>query len=212
MRTVIGIATFRGREKVLEKTLESLKGQAADIRVHHNSKGRDYADNAKFIFLKDYSEPVYYLSCDDDILYPPTYVKDMVEAIDGLSAIVTHHGRILVRENKSYYRGGHQSFRATGDVGRIQSIDVAGTGVSGWRTDYFNPVELYLSKDLRMADLVFSLEAKKQGKEIFVLPHNAGYLKAQYIHPSKTIHGQEYSKDVRQGEIANEIFALKNRK
>lgn len=203
------MATFKGREKVLDKALESLEGQADDIRVHKNNKRIDYADNGKFVFLKDYSEPVLYFSCDDDIIYPPTYIEDMKAAIKRFGAIVTHHGRILARANRSYYRGGHRCFRATSRVFRSQKIDVAGTGVSGWDTSYFNPVELYKSKDLRMADLVFSLEAKKQNRKIFILEHSADYLQAQYIPPSQTIFGMESSKDVRQAQIANEIISLK---
>lgn len=209
MLKIIGIATMPGREEVLEQTLESLKGQADDIRVYDNSKGTNYTDNGKFFFLKDYSEPIYYFSCDDDIYYPPTYIKDMVFWIDRLNAIVTHHGRILVREIGTYYRGGHTTFRCTGIVNQVKKIDVAGTGVSGWRTDYFNPVNLYKAKDQRMSDLVFSLEAMKQGKDIYVLEHGAGYIKALFVPPNQTIHGQESRKDVRQGQIANEIFKLK---
>ena len=209
-RIIVGIATFKGREKTLQKTIQSLKGQVTDIWVYDNEHPDliDLADNGKFFKLSQIKEPCYFLTCDDDIIYPPTYVDDMVEAIDKHKCIVTHHGRILKKKNVPYYTG-HTPFHCMKRNLKELYIDVAGTGVTGWHTSYFHPKDMHNAKDLRMSDLVFSLEAKKQVKKIKLLTHQQGYLNVQNIPLSKTIYGMEHKNDQRQTEIANEILKLK---
>jgi hypothetical protein len=95
---------------------------------------------------------------------------------------------------------------ANGYEGRIH---VAGTGVTGFRTDYFNPTNIWKCKDQKMSDLVFSFEAAKQRKKIVVLPHAKGYLKYLNVPAAQTIHGTEANREQRQIEIANEIWKLR---
>jgi hypothetical protein len=210
MKVIIGIATMQGREASLKATLRSLTGQADQIRIYNNAEREvDYTDNGKFYFLKEYNEPIYYLSCDDDLIYPPTYVRDMVDAINRTGTIVTHHGRILRDIGRSYYRG-HKVFQCLRDNRTECEIDVAGTGVCGFRTDYFNPTEIYKAEDKRMSDLVFSLEAIKQKKRITVLQHPMGYF--GHTDNEVTIHAQYCSNDSRQSEIADEILQLRRLK
>jgi hypothetical protein len=211
MRNVtIGIATFGGRESFLEKTLVSLRNQefngTIEILVYDNEKEElDLTDNGKFRWVSERTG--YYLSCDDDIIYPRTYVKDMCDAIDRTGRIVTLHGRNLVGSGRSYYSG-HNVYRCLGHVQEDLMIDVAGTGVCGFHLDYFKPSEIWKSSDLKIGDLVFSLEAAKQRKEIIVLKHDANYLTYQDDLPlSQTIAGQIKS-EARQIEIANEIWEL----
>lgn len=209
MKRIAAIATMPGREEFLKKTIESLRGQVDEIRLYDNGKESvDLTDNGKFYFLKEYNEPVYYFSCDDDIIYPPTYIRDMIAAIDRYKSIVTHHGRKLTRKGVSYYRGGHVAYRCTGHVTRARTIDVAGTGVTGFRTDYFNPVNIYKSKHKCMSDLVFSMEARKQKKMIVVLPHKAGYIQAQKVPREKTIFGNHVLNDAEQSALADELQSL----
>jgi len=208
MKTVIGIATFKGREPYLSKAIQSLDGQADHIHVWDNNvMPLDLTDNGKLYFLKLYKEPVYYFSCDDDLIYPPTYIQDMVAKIEQHKCIVTHHGRKLQGLDRSYYRG-HESFRCLDANGYEGRIHVTGTGVTGFRTDYFNPTDIWKCKDQKMSDLVFSLEAAKQGKKIVVLSHAKGYLRYLNVPAAQTIHGTEANREQRQIEIANEIWKL----
>jgi hypothetical protein len=153
----------------------------------------------------EYKEPIYYLTCDDDIIYPPTYVQDMINAINEHRCIVTHHGRKLKPKTKSYYRG-HTQFSFLQRVERTIPIDVAGTGVTGFRTDYFNPVDLYKSEHKCMSDLILSLEAKKQGKQITLLPHASGYFKE--VKNKETIRNKFVNDDSIQTMIADSILNL----
>ena len=83
MKVVIAIATIGNRPRQLELTLDSLCGQCDELMVYNNETRKiDYTDNGKFYFLDLFKEPVYYFSCDDDIIYPPDYVSKTIEAIE----------------------------------------------------------------------------------------------------------------------------------
>ena len=209
MKVVVGIATTGTRDESLAKTIDSLKGQVDEIRIYDNSKERiDLTDNGKFYFLAYYKDPVYYFSCDDDIIYPPDYVYKTIEAIEKHKCIVTYHGRILRGLNRNYYRG-HSSFACLHNYPQTMELDVAGTGVTAFRTDYFNPTEIYKADEKRMSDLVFSLEAAKQGKKIIHIGHEAKWIR--YIEQPKgtTIYEQEVNSQTKQIELANKIWLIK---
>jgi len=205
MKIIVGMATTNKRARFAETAVESLVHQADEIIVYNNSnETNDYTDNAKFYALTLFNEPVYYFSCDDDILYPSDYVNTMVEAIERTETIVTHHGRKLLGLDRNYYRG-HKGFRCLDENNTEQIIDVAGTGVTAFRTDYFNPTEIYKASDKRMSDLVFSLAAAQQGKQITILKHTKGWLKDLRVPPGLSIHFME-RRNTRQNELANEIY------
>jgi hypothetical protein len=205
MKIIVGMATTNKRARFAETAVESLVDQADEIIVYNNSnEAHDYTDNAKFHALSLFNKPVYYFSCYDDILYLSDYVSTMVEAIERTGTIVTHHGRELLGLDRNYYRG-HKGFRCLDENNIEQIIDVAGTGVTAFRTDYFNPTEIYKATDKRMSDLVFSLEAAQQGKQITILKHTKNWLKDLRVPEGLSIHFME-RRNTRQNELANEIY------
>jgi len=208
---IVGVATMAGREEALEKMMKSLKGQCNEIVVYNNAVEKiDLSDNGKFYGLAHMPSPCYYLPCDDDLEYPPTYVQDMIEAIDRLGCIVTHHGKILKGKGVSYYRGGHTAFRCLDEVTEEREIDVAGTGVCGFHTSYFNPSEIDISSFKRMSDLVFSRWAAQEKKKIMILKHPAGYIKHLPIDQTKTIFATERNNDKVQSSFADDIYDLRH--
>ena len=207
---VVGIATFPGREEFVQQVIEKLEKQADKIILYDNGdQPIDICDNGKFYGLNCLYEDVYYFTCDDDLDYPDTYVADMIDAIKRTGTIVTHHGRILTEDAKSYYFG-HLTYRCLGKVYQERPIDVAGTGVTAWDTSYFNPLGLLYSKDLKMADLIFSLEAAKQKKIITILTHDVGYIKQLPVDLNRSICWTEQRKCQRQTELADLILKLNN--
>lgn len=197
MRVTANIATFpaESRKRSLLKTLDSLTDQVDLIRVYFNGydeapewvRGRytnllaitgpnDYTDNAKFIGLSMLDEGnEFYFTCDDDIVYPKDYVAKTVQAIAKHNSIVTYHGRKLNNTGGNYYTS-HTSYRCLGLVTSDIKIDVAGTGVTAFSTEYFRPQGLHRSYNLRMSDLVLSYQAALEGKRIICLAHEAGYI------------------------------------
>jgi hypothetical protein len=210
VKIIVGIATHKGREESLNKTIDSLLKYVDDIRVYDNEKEPYNAtDNGKFRFLEYYQKPIYALTCDDDIIYPPDYVDTLLEGVEKHGTICTFHGRKLRGKNLSYYKG-HRAFGFNRNCPFTMEIDVTGTGVSAWRTDQFNPTDLWKAEDKLMSDIVFSLEAAKQGIGITHLGHAGNWLIQQPIPIEKTIYGREVKKEHRQIELANEIYRIKN--
>jgi len=206
MKIIVGIATMNGREEQLKETFESLCPYVDGINIYHNGiEPIDYTDNSKFESIQRYNEPIYFFSCDDDIIYPKDYISKTIELIEEYKCIITYHGRILKGKGLNYYKG-HQAFHCKGANYVNRYIDVAGTGVTAFRTDYFNPIEIYKSKYKRMFDLVFSLEAKKQGKKILLGKHDANWIKVQNIPLENTIYGMEVKDCSIQNSLADEIL------
>jgi hypothetical protein len=208
---IIGIATYgNDRIEALENTIHSLNNNTIKptlIHVYDNEKEDiNRYDNGKFYLLP--KEDCYFFTCDDDLIYPNTYISDMINAIERTKTIVTHHGRILNGLDRRYYWD-HQSFRCLNEVNTERTLDVCGTGVTAFDTSYFNPSNLADSTDYKMADLVFSLEAAKQKKQITLLTHPHDYFIHANIDQFKTIAGTiGRSKTPRQNEIANQIIKL----
>lgn len=229
MKLTVNIATYKPRIEngSLERAIDSLIGQVDEVRVYFNpdkdsvswNMGTSYkncyvlngnknlTDNGKFYFLDQITEPEIYLTCDDDLIYPPDYVKRMVEAIEHYKCIVSFHGRQLLGTGVDYYTS-HKSFHCLHGVIHDEVIDVVGTGVCGFDTRYFHPKGLAFSPDQKMSDLIFSLEAAKQGKQMGVISHAPNWIK--HIDNKETIHATESAKGTpRQNQIANEIFNLR---
>lgn len=208
MQVVCGIATFGNRP--LDRVINSLIDQVDRIIVYDNETNPNLTDNGKFFGLTKINEPCYYFSVDDDLLYPKDYVKKTIEAIEKCQCIITHHGRQLLGKDRDYYRG-HKSFRCLDAVTVTEHLDVAGTGVTAFRTDYFNPNKLHESKDLRMSDLLFSLEAAKQGKKIMIVPHESGWIQQLPYDKATSCHSVMVNNQGRLIQIANEIIDLKTK-
>lgn len=214
MRVIVGMATMQGREKECDRAIRSLMSGSIkpdDIVVWNNAKADiDLTDNGKFYGLEKYKdEHVYYLSCDDDLIYPIDYIETCVEAIQKHGCIISFHGRKLLGEGRNYYRG-HKAYACLHNYPQTEEIDVPGTGVTAFRTDYFNPVGIHLSEDKKMSDLVFALKAAQFNKKIMHIGHSGNWIVDQKILIENTIYGTENKNCDRQNEIADEIYRIKN--
>lgn len=197
MKVVVSIAHKNERPVQLAKTIESLKNQCDELYIYDNTQRTDYTDNSKFYHLHELSSPVYYLCADSDIIYPPDYVQHTIELIDLFRCVITYHGRILKRPVESYYRR-NEVFDFRADQTKDYWVDVAGTGVCGFRTDDFNPVDIYKSPYKCMSDLVFSLEAKRQGKRIICAARKQNWLIQQEVEGGimKTFAGKNETQQI----------------
>lgn len=205
MKIIAGMATFGGRDTT--KAINSLAFQVDEIHLYDNEKNPNLTDRGKFYGLTKITEPCYYFTVDDDIEYPQDYVRKTIEAIEKYKCIISHHGRVLQGKGRNYYRG-HFAVRCFGRANYQGRLHVAGSGVAAFRTDYFNPVQILESKDERMADLLFSLEAAKAGKEIRTIPHYEGWIKDCGDPLMETCYGSMKNNQGRLIEIADEIFDI----
>ena len=213
MKVIVGMATMKGREKECEKAVKSLlmgSVKPDDVVVWNNAKADiDLTDNGKFYGLEKYkNEAVYYLSCDDDIIYPYNYIEKCLKEIRIHKCIITFHGRKLKGLGLNYYRQ-HKGYSCLQTYPQTAEIDVPGTGVSAWSTEYFNPVGIHLAEDKKMSDLVFALKAAQFNKKIMHIGHSGNWIVDQKIPIENTIYGTENKNCDRQNEIADEIYRIK---
>jgi glycosyltransferase involved in cell wall biosynthesis len=194
------IASIPSREKMLEKTIESIRHQVDDVYVALN----DYdnvpeflkdchaiiLDNSKGDAGKHYWSGFlkgYILTCDDDLIYPPGYVEKMIEGIRQYpNCAVTLHGRDYPRPVTGFQRD-FKGYPCLGTVIEDTEVDIGGDGVMCYHTDFLK-VKFEDFKSKNMSQLWFSKLCKEQGVPIMVLKHQEGYL--GYMNPSNTIWEQ----------------------
>jgi hypothetical protein len=150
----------------------------------------------------------YYFSIDDDLLYPPTYVKDHLELLNKYNdeVIVTLHGRIMKTPMTDYYRDYIKAFRCLGNVDEDTFTNNGGTGVMCFNTNKFK-VDFNELIYPNMADCFVSKFAQEQNFPIIVRKHETGYL--GYLIPDNDIPTiyEEFAKTNRalQNSIINSI-------
>lgn len=229
MKTTFNIATYPPRFKTLKQVIDSVAGQVDLVRVFANEtkkapnlpRGRwgnvvvitgdgpdwNLFDNGKFYALDSITEPEYYFTGDDDLIYPDGYVEKGKKDIITYGCIITYHGRIIETAGVNYYYG-HKTFRCLEAQSDNIIVDVAGSGVTCFDTRYFHPKGLAHDPRVRMSDLVFSEEAKRQSKRIGCCARPSGWL--QHIENNQTIHATEsQSGNHVQNIIADNIFKMK---
>jgi len=211
------LATIKARKDTLQKVIDSLRFQVDVVRVYGNDylpeitgsnvqvfTGCDYTDNAKFFWLPK-SNGIY-LSCDDDIIYPPDYVETVLKGLKKYpNTWLTFHGRKLKGLNLPYYTG-HHTYQCLRTVDADYQIDVPGTGVSAFHT---NTIKFDSTKweDYRMSDLKAGLELAKAKVRVICLKHKMFWIKSAESHLRQSIHRRE-QKNTRQNQLANEIHLL----
>lgn len=221
MKITANIATRPQRYNELKKMLNSIKGQFDEVRIYLNETnevpewlheytvvtGENLTDNGKFYFLQFVGKEIY-CTLDDDIIYPKNYAISLRASINSYNPIVTHHGRILIAKDVSYY-GGHRFFHCANNQTEMCEIDVAGTGVTAFDTSYFKPTTIFNSEYKCMSDILFGLEAAKQNKKIIVLPHSVGWIKPLPVDTS--IYATHRHNESIQISLANKILDIKEK-
>ena len=220
---VAGIATIPGREAALADVIERILPQVDHIHIacnnydggHRLDDGRrgvswHYPDNGrqdgnKYLYLAD-GPPGYRFPLDDDILYPPTLIRDSIDAIEGYGrkCVVSWGGkRYDVQPVLSYYRGMSVSFHALHTQPFDFPVHVPLSGAMAWHTSMLTFNTEHWIHPL-MADLWAGLDCLEQGVPIMSLSHDKGYL----VHSSKidlstTIYQTEHLRDSIQTKLVN---------
>lgn len=219
---VAGIASIFPRQDALERVIDSISPQVDKVYVSLNDypqvplyaskygnveflmNSNENGDASKFACVDKVDG--YYLSCDDDLVYPPHYVDYMTSRCDYYKAIVTLHGKIYDRTQlpvKSFRRSIKTNIRCLNGWDKDIEIDIGGTGCLCYHTDFFKlTLDAFPYKN--MADVQLSLEAHKQGVKIIALAHPGNYL--QYLRPKDLTIWQTTTDDSIQTRILNEFL------
>ncbi len=137
--------------------------------------GQNLGDAARFFMLPEIDGHL--ISCDDDLVYPETYVQDFLENHKRFpNAILTHHGKTLYGN----------TLKSVAHCLKPQSviyskIDMPGSGCSFFPSDKLHLLKFNALACLNMSDV--HLYCILRGETIYTCPRPPGYLK--YIPPPK---------------------------
>lgn len=211
------MASIPSRKVELCRTINSLYHQVDVINICLNDYYENpfindpkinaiIADNAlgdagKFLFQQDFNG--YYFTCDDDIIYPNTYVSDTIKEVDNLG-IVTYNGKSFKKlPIKSFYREKANKYRYARLEKDTLKVQVGGTGVMAFDTNNFTiPIAEFKRKN--MADIWFACYANRHNLSIWHIAHTEGYLISQST--SDSIYENEQRNDTYQTTIFNKNF------
>lgn len=187
----VGIATIPGREEGLQKVIESLRPQADEIFISLNgfkefpdiefgpkvkaTLNPTGSDQSKFMFLSD-DFTGYYLTCDDDIEYPPYYVQSLVFYIEKYKgeATVGWHGSYLINGGLDYYDSTYRRVKTFGSRQLNETyVSFLGTGCMGFDAEKIRP-PMSIFTTSRMADIHFALFGQNEEIPFVLVPHERG--------------------------------------
>ena len=170
-----------------KEAIFSLKGQVRQLYVYWN--GDEYPEDLKTDWITvtcgpnrgDFSKltpvPGEFLTCDDDLIYPKTYVRDFEQFIEAFpNCILTHHGKTLEGGVKNVVH----CLRENTDTKRV---DIPGTGVSYFPARIYGELLREIEYDWNCLDVLVGSWMKKKGVKAYALPHPADYF--GYIAPPK---------------------------
>ena len=187
------LASIPGRAATLKNVIRRLLPQVDRLNVYLNgyadvptflhhpkiefARSQDHGDRGdagKFFWSDDATG--FYLTCDDDILYPPDYVEMLVLVIEEChrQAAVSFHGAVLPESISDYY-GSRLAYHCLADVNEDVPVHVLGTGVLGYHT---STIEV-TGEDFKipnMADIWFGILGQEQGVPFVCAAHEKEWL------------------------------------
>ena len=227
----VGIASIPSREKMLQRTIESLIYQVDKIHVYldeynnvpeflNNPKIKVYRsldmelswnDFGKFFSiiqgpLRD-NKSIYFFACDDDLLYPGDYVYQMINHIENNNrkAIIGLHGILLNDKVKNYYKD-----RRT--IGCLQTsisnqfVDLLGTGAMAFHSttiDFSKNRFPNIIEYRNMADIHIGFMCQVHNIPMLCVKHEGNWL--TYMEPEETIFDEAKNDCKKQTELVNSI-------
>jgi hypothetical protein len=220
-KKIVSVASY-GRIESLVKTLESIIDQCDVLNVVLNSEineipkillddkinlvfsDNSYGDAMKFLFLEE-SEG-YYLTIDDDIIYPPNYVEFMISRCKDYnnSRVITLHGRSFGKfPILSYYKSANERYSCFQELKKNVAVQFGGTGVMCFHTSLLKlPLKYFQYPN--MADVWIGKHCMENKIEIYCIRHEGNFIK--YMDQKTTIHGSYSGNDSLQSKVVNSIF------
>ena len=227
-----GMATFKQRYEALPEVLETIVPQLDMLGLCLNDytpsdfeylkkelsetvltktmfiiPQNDLTDAGKFAFW-DRVRWEFYLSLDDDLLYPPEYVSKIVEACNHYDCPVSYHGYNL-KEGERWLNARANKVHCLHDYPDDVKREVIGTGVAcfpnGCFTDKDGDNQLaYMNFEPKMADLNVWKLAKRMDVPLMCLKHAKGWIKhSDKVLKSRTLWAQAAKDDSKQTEFIN---------
>ena len=225
-KIIVNVASYNRIDSLI-KSLTSIYNQCDEINVCLNDyKGSipDFlyspkinlinTDNSKgdaFKFLKLETSNGYFLTIDDDIIYPTNYVDFMISKCkeNNNKKIITLHGRNFSRfPISSYYNSTSEVFHFSKEVKKDTIVQFGGTGVMCFHTSLLKKsINDFLYPN--MADVWIGKFAKENKIDIICAAHNSEFL--TYTPQKTTIYNSELNNDTIQTKIVNTMFGYEKK-
>lgn len=197
VKVYAGAASFPAREMTLRATVASILPQIDELHIYLNDyphvppflvhekitvyrsqeQAGDLKDTGKFWVATAVCG--YFITIDDDLVYPPDYVTALLDGVEryGRKVVCTYHGRsFMAVPTTSYYRGAlKRMYRCFGDQKEDRGVQFGGTGVMGMHTSTLQP-RIIDFKAHGMADVWMGILAARNKVPIVSLAHRAGWI------------------------------------
>jgi glycosyltransferase involved in cell wall biosynthesis len=201
-RVVVNVCSIPSRENIFRKTINSVIDQCDEINVYldgykkvpdflvkykdkcrviNSSAMPNLRDNGKFIRLEELVRDgvdAYYLTIDDDIVYPVDYVNSIVKTIDAFKkkCAIGVHGVILKDYPSGYFSDKRIVYNFTKALEVHRSVNILGTGTLGFHTCLFKGLNLEVFKQSGMADIFFAIYCKENIIPMIAISRHDGWL------------------------------------
>ena len=177
---VDGIIVYLDKYTEVPKELSEHK-KVHVLRSQHYTV--DFRDHAKFLLyneMKRKHPSFYYVTCDDDIVYPYDYVRTLLTQLDKYEnrIAVGVHGVICPEVPEHYYRERLATYLFSKSLPQSKLVNVLGTGTVAFHSSLFESLDPYTWGSGGMADIFFALAGQEQRVPFVSVSRRSGWLKA----------------------------------
>lgn len=225
MKITASVASMPSRERSLGMVVESILPQVGELWVYLNEykKVPSYLNHPKIKVFRSQNElgdlgdagkfynchqvEGIHLTIDDDLVYPPDYVTQMVFHIEKHKrkyAITCHGRRFGKMPVASYYRGATENYACLQGQLSDAFVHCGGTGVMAYHTDTLK-LSIADFPTANMADIWFAKVANDQKVPILSIAHQRGWIKESQYDRNYTIFNFCRNSDSYQTEVINSI-------
>jgi hypothetical protein len=220
-KKIVNVASYK-RLNSLVNTVDSILHQCDELNIFLNSidaqipeifynekinlffSDNRYGDSLKFAPLEN--SQGYYLTIDDDFIYPNNYVNFMISKCEEYSnqRVITLHGKNFKDfPIQSYYRSHFEYFNCLQKMKKNVLVQFGGTGVMCFHTSLLK-IPLNFFEKPNMSDVWFGKYCLENKIEIMCVTHPKDFLKYQV--QKNTIYDTYSNNDSIQTQIVNSIF------
>ncbi len=141
----------------------------------------DLRDNAKFSPFNDARKRLgdfYYITCDDDILYPHDYVRTMIDRLQQYdnSVVAGVHGVMYEEHPTRYFRRRFIHHFQDQTLTRPQLVNNLGTGTVAFHSSLFDRLDPADWPTSGMVDIYFSKECRRRNIPMLCIDRHARWM------------------------------------
>lgn len=223
---VATLCSIPERAELLRKTLESLAPQVDAFHVyldrydtipdfvrmcHPKMKvvlSRDVpalGDTSKFLPFSSLSEECYYLTADDNVLYPPDYVASIIRRIEqyGRQVVIGVHGVLVPDQPEGYSSDYRKVFSVKNGLERDALVNNLGSGTVGFYSGLLQGLDLNYFRKPGMTDLFLSVYCKDRLIPMVAIARPENWLQEIAL-PTKSPHREFHQSDTEQAMLIRE--------